>query len=157
MPLYHSLVRPHLEYAVQSWSPALVKDNAMIERMQRRATKMISGLYHLSYEERLQELKLYSLEKRRIRGDLIQVFRIMKQIDKVDIADLGWKVNNRVSRGHSLKLIKNLSRLEIRKTYFTQRIINLWNELPEHAVAATTVEAFKGRLDRFLNNADIAS
>ena len=76
--VYNTYIRPHLEYCIQSWSPYYAKHILMLEKVQRRAIKLVIGLKEFTYEGRLTQLKLYRLEERRLRGDLIETFKLGK-------------------------------------------------------------------------------
>ena len=83
-PLYTAIVRPHLEYCIQAWRPYLRNNVDMLDKIQKRATKLIPGLRDLSYEERLKECGLTSLETRRLRGDQIEVFKILNCHENIE-------------------------------------------------------------------------
>ena len=148
LALYKAYIRPHMEFCVQAWSPHLRKDIETLERVQRSATKMVVGLKHLTYEERLKELGLTSLEKRRTRGDLIEVYKVMTAKENLDPDQFFKKADNAHNlRGHTLKLYTERSRLNTRKYFFTQRVVAEWNGLPQYVVDAPSINAFKNRLD----------
>jgi hypothetical protein len=147
--LYKALVRPRIEYCVQAWNPYLEKDKILLERVQRRATKMIEGLGNMSYEERLRRTGLTTLEERRKRGDLIETFKMVKGLNDVDYTKFFQISAHNKTRGNSLKLEKKQCRNNIRQSFFSQRIIGEWNKLPEEVVAAESVNTFKNRLDKW--------
>ena len=86
--LYRSYVRPHLGHCIQFWSPINVNAADMLEVVERKATKMIPSLRNLSYEERLKRLSMFLLKLRKLRGDMIEVFKIIHGIDKVNLGKL---------------------------------------------------------------------
>lgn len=105
MSLYKSLVRPHLEFCTPVWSPHLVKDSKLIEGVQRRATKLVQGIEHWKYENRLAYLRLPRLDMRRVRCDLIDTFKIMNSIYDVH-SELFFHLDEGGRRGHEKKLFK---------------------------------------------------
>jgi hypothetical protein len=146
LPLYKTFVRPHLEYAVQAWAPYLKKDILAIERVQRRFTRLFPNLRERDYETRLYELQLFSMERRRLRGDLIEAYKIIKGFTDSGGHLLERNVDTRL-RGNSLKLKKHRARLLLRHNCFSNRVVNYWNKLPEEVVQVSNVTGFKHKLD----------
>ena len=153
IPLYKAIVRPHLEYCMQAWRPYRKKDIDTLERIQRRATKMIPELRDLSYEERLKECGLTTLETRRLRGDQIEVFKILNGYENIDRNMFFSLKKDSRTRGHEVKLVKYQCRLDIRKHSFSQRTINEWNKLSTDCVTASSVNMFKNKVDTYLRRA----
>ncbi|KFQ76770.1 hypothetical protein N337_09100, partial [Phoenicopterus ruber ruber] len=152
LPLYSPLVRPHLEYCAQLWVPQHKGDMDLLERVQRRATKMIREMEHLSYEDRLRELGLFSLEKTRLRGEPRAAFQYLKGAYKKAGEGLLTRACGDRTRGNGFKLKEGRFRLDRRKKFFTLRVMRHWNRLPREAVDAPSPEVLKARLDGALSN-----
>ena len=148
IPLYKSLVRPHLEYAIQFWCPYYCKDIDILERVQRRATKLIVNMRNLPYEERLKRLGLQTLKTRRLRGELIEVFKILNNIDLVNPGLLSLAPHG-ITRNNGLKLVGKRFQTDIAKNFFANKVVSQWNSLPRDVVHAQSINMFKNRIDKY--------
>ena len=151
LSLYKALVRPHLEYCIQAWRPFLAKDIEVLEKVQRRATRMIEECQGKEYSERLEMLRLTTLETRRERADMLEVFKILKDFEAIN-GDIFFKVQCTKTRGHSMKLYKKRVNKNVLKFSFGNRIVDKWNNLPEEAINANSINTFKNKLDIYLRN-----
>ena len=151
LKLYLALVRPHLDYAVQFWSPYYRMDIKMLESVQRRMTKMIQGIRNLSYEDTLRHLKLHSLERRRVRGDLIEVYKWMRGFNTGNVNKVLVVSEPGRTRSNGFKLEKFRFNKDIGKNWFINRVMDEWNRLSSHVVSANTINTFKNRLDDFMD------
>jgi len=152
LPLYSALLRSHLESCIQLWSPQRRKDMDLLERVHRRATKMIRRMEHLFYEERQRELGLFSLEKRRLPGHLITAFQYLKGAYRKDGENIFSKARCERTRSNGFKLREGRFRSDIRTKFFTVRVARHWNRLPRGVVNAPSLAVFKARLDGALSN-----
>ena len=152
--LYKSLVRPHLEYASVVWNPPTVQLRTKLEQVQRRATKMVPRLRDLTYERRLQELNLPTLAYRRRRADIIQMFKILKNLDHLQQdcrctvcpgKNMFSIVHSVSTRGHPYK-IRVQHAQGVRSKFFATRSIAVWNSLPGNIVCTNAVNELKTAL-----------
>ena len=152
---FNGLVRQKLEFAQSVWNPYLKKDIETLEKIQRRATRIIPSLRDLPFSHRLILLDMTTLAYRRLRGDMIETFKYINCYydvnPKLTLPNLqNTNVENR--RGHSQKLKKLHCKTTMRQNIFSQRVTNNWNSLPDYVVKSTHVNQFKNRLDAHWNN-----
>ena len=155
--IYKGLVRPQLEYAHSVWAPHHAKHIEALESVQRRATKTVPGLAKLDYDKRLRKLKLPTLAYRRIRGDMIQVFKLTSPTAGYDktLPPFFELSQNTDLRGHSKKLEINRCKKDVGKYSFSHRVKNIWNKLPEDVIAAGDLLQFEKKLDNHWKNEPI--
>ena len=149
--LYTTYVRPHLEFSTPVWSPGTTAEVNLLESVQKAAIQMISGLSSTTYEDKLKELKLETLEERRKIFDMAQVFKILHRKDNVSEDTWFRRTTNeheRVTRQSAdpFNLSKQNSASEIRRNFFSQRIIDDWNSLPSSVKNLPNVDCFKRQL-----------
>ena len=140
---YKVFVRALIEYASVTWSPSQKQLINNIENVQRAFTRRLPGLKFLSYRERLENLKLQSLEHRRLITDLIACFNIVHGLNSLSFNDFFTKSTNPSSRGHSLRLLPPLVKNNTDKAFFSARVVRPWNSLPESVVNAANAKSFK--------------
>ena len=155
MLLYKSLVRSHMEFAHSVWSPykkTLIYD---IEKVQKRATKMVQGCSNKNYKERLQFLKLPTLLYRRLRGDMIEVFKIINCHYDSSVTPVLTRNTDARTRGNAFKLKVERCHYDMRKYSFCNRVINIWNSLPDYVVCSCSLNSFKNNLDKHWEKEDV--
>ena len=140
--LYKTLIRPILEYCVSVWRPHAKKDVLTLEKIQKRYTKIIDGCKRKSYSQRLEKLGITTIEERHQRADMIQVFKILNDGNKV-YPEKFLKLSDRLGRNNSRKLFKGRNKLDIAKYSFTSKVVDSWNALPDAVVLSADVKAFK--------------
>jgi hypothetical protein len=145
IPVYKSLIRPMLEYATPIWNSPAVHHISILERVQKRFTKRLEGMNDQSYEDRLRCLKLPLLSQRRAFFDLVCLYQILNGL-LISKCSIQRKFTSKHLRGHSQMLAKAQCLSECRKRFFTLRVINQWNSLPDNVVRSTTLQMFKARL-----------
>ena len=136
---------------MQVWRPYKVKDISALEKVQKRFTKMIKECKGLKYESRLKLLGLTTYETRCLRGDLLQYFKTIKGFDKSNCINL-FELNKRSTRGHTCKIKKRYCRSNLSKYSYRNRSIDIWNKLPIEIIESSTINEFKGGLDRHLRS-----
>ena len=159
LALYLTMVRPIMEYAVQAWAPKFIKDSDKLEKVQRRATKLVPELRDLPYEIRCEKLGIPLLTERRIRGDMLETFKILNGFENIDSSRffrLATAQDEETvgieTRGHSQKLEKSRYGHFLRMKFFDARVVNKWNSLPEAVISSNSINSFKSSYDRHIRN-----
>lgn len=165
IPLYKTFVRPKLEFGVAAWNPWTEADAEALEKVQKRALRLITDISGTTYLERLEEVGLTTLKERRERGDAIEAFKTLKGFNRVK-KDKWFEVSGPEARAtrrtaniteegeerRTDSLERKVCRLETRKNFFTVRAVPMWNEIPDGVRNQKTINAFKNAFDRWKRN-----
>ena len=147
--LYRTYVRPHLEFAISAWRPYLKRDIQVIEKVQRRATRIPTALKDQDYNFRLDRMGLTTLETRRNRGDIIELYKLGRGTDKITwVKEPNWSTQYGRKRSQLRRQI--VTSCSQRHNFFLNRVANLWNALPDEIVNSTSTDILKSKLDLFL-------
>ena len=151
--LFTTHIRPIIEYCSCVWNTGYIQDLKLLESIQRRWTKRISGLEALCYGDRLKTLQLYSVQGRLLRADLIQYWKIFNDSSCIVPSDLFVLSPQSRTRGHCHKIFPPVKLTDVRKRSFSQRCISVWNSLPARTVRAKDIKSFKRMLDQDIRDA----
>ena len=164
--LFTVYVRPHLEYCNVVWSPYRKREIFRLEQVQRRATKLVPQIKYMNYESRLANLGLPTLECRRRRGDLIQQFKFVKGINRVNwfygsVSGVELDPARPLTRSssnlhHHHQMSSQFTKIDRRANFFTNRVVSEWNDLDSNVVSAETVNGFKNRLDKYSKSMQVS-
>ena len=148
-----------MEYAVQAWAPKFIKDSDKLEKVQRRATKLVPELRDLPYEIRCEKLGIPLLTERRIRGDMLETFKILNGFENIDSSRffrLATAQDEETvgieTRGHSQKFEKSRYGHFLRMKFFDARVVNKWNSLPEAVISSNSINSFKSSYDKHIKD-----
>ena len=151
--LYKTFVLPHLSYAASAWCPYSKGDKELLEKVQKRAVMMVTNVRG-NYEERLAILRLRTLEDRRIRGDMIETYKILTGKSKVSLEtwfclakEKDGVVNTRATKGYLNLVVPPVPQSDIRRNFFSHRVVPVWNSLPESVKRSSTTDHFKASYD----------
>ena len=148
LKLYKGLIRPHLEYGNLIWNPHLKRQSVAVERVQRRATKILKECQSMTYAERLQYFNLHSLKGRRFRGDLIETYKLFNNHVDVHWNTFFTNTPYKGTRNSEGKVFISHCRTNIRKNFFSNRVANNWNDLSPELKNAQNINTFKNQLDK---------
>ena len=150
--IYKSLIRPQMEYGSSLWNQGYLGDLRLLERVQKRWTRAVVHLEAVPYRERLLRLGLFSFQGRLLRNDLVVVWKILHNKCAIDPDEIFTFDTSFRTRGHNMKIFLPRFRLDVRKRYFSVRVVSSWNSLAQETVSAQSLETFKCLLHRDLGD-----